>query len=88
MENKHKPEAGFTELPCNNKAQSTLGFRNTKNVAKGTLEEVIPEVLQANQNQLLFVYTCPMKPQLPLNCQRIQHVLEILGNLSFISHGY
>lgn len=65
MENKHKPEAGFTELPCNNKAQSTLGFRNTNNVAKGTLEEVIPEVLQANQNQLLFVYTCPMKPQLP-----------------------
>lgn len=52
--------------------QSTLGFRKTKNMAKGTLEEVILEVLQADQNHFWFVYTCPVKPLLPFE---LQHVL-------------
>lgn len=40
------------------------------NVAKGTLEEVILEVLQADQKQL-FVCTGPIKPLLPFEFPKI-----------------
>lgn len=63
--------------------QSTLGFRKTKNMAKGTLEEVILEVLQADQNHFWFVYTCPVKHLLPFELPKITS-LAVLASSAMI----